>query len=67
MRSRMTRDFFRPRKYEVKVVPKGVQAEIYLVDEKHAMGFGGRRSKPDFNLLFRSKERRNEYVAEYVG
>ena len=66
MRFKMTREFFRPRAYQVKIEPKGVQAEIYLIDEKRAIGFGGRRSRPDFNFRFGSKERRDEYVRKYV-
>jgi hypothetical protein len=31
-----------------------------------AIGFSGRRIKPDFNFRFRSVERRNEYVAEWI-
>lgn len=66
---RMSREFFVPREYSAKIVPKGVKAEIYLIDKDTgpvAMGFGGRRSKPDFNIRFRSKERRQEYVKNYV-
>lgn len=63
---KLSREFYKPSEYSAKIVPKGVKAEIYLVDEKSAMGFGGKRSKPDFNYLFRSKERRDEYVKEYI-
>ena len=66
MRFKLARDFYRPRNYQAKLVPKGVQAEIYLVDETHAVGFGGRRSKPDFNFRFGNKARRDEYVKDYV-
>ena len=63
---RPTREFFQPRIYASKIMPKDVKAEIYLIDEKHAMGFGGRRSKPDFNYLFRNQERRDQYVDKYI-
>ncbi len=63
---KLSREFYQPSKYESKIVPKDVKAEIYLIDEKHAMAFGGRRSRPDFNYLFRSQERRDEYVAKYI-
>ena len=66
MRFKLDRDFYRPSSYQVKLVPKGIQAEIYLVDDTHAVGFGGRRSKPDFNMLFRSKEQRDNHIKEYV-
>ena len=63
---RLTREFFEPRTYASKIMRKDVKAEIYLIDEKHAMGFGGRRSRPDFNYIFRNQERRDEYVTNYI-
>jgi len=63
---RLAREFFQPRIYASKIMPKDVKAEIYLIDAKHAMGFGGRRSKPDFNYIFRNQERRDEYVTNYI-
>ena len=63
---RFTREFFEPRIYASKITLKEVKGEIFLIDEKHAMGFGGKRSKPDFNYIFRNQERRDEYVTNYI-
>ncbi len=30
------------------------------------MGYGGKRSKPDFNYIFRNQERRDDYVSKYI-
>ena len=64
---RPTREFFEPKIYASKITPRDVKTEIYLIDETHAMGFGGRRSKPDFNYIFRSQERRDTYVMDYIN
>lgn len=66
MRTTMTRAFFTPRSYAAKITPKGIEAEIYLMDGNIAMGFGGKRSKPDFHIRFQTPERRDKHVAEYV-
>ena len=66
---KLTRDFFIPTKYTAKVNPKGIQAEIYLINERgtfQAIGFGGRRARPDFNYLFRTNEQRQNYVEKYI-
>ena len=63
---RLSREFFEPKIYASKIMPKDVKAEIYLIDEKHAMGFGGKRSRPDFNYIFRNQDRRDEYVTNYI-
>jgi len=66
---RMSREFFIPSKYSEKVEREGVQAEVYLTDGDNgpvAKGFGGKRSKPDFFLRFKSEERRQEYVDKYL-
>ena len=66
---KLTRDFYRPKQYTAKITPKGIDAEIYLVnyaDKPGAIGFGGRRSKPDFNFSFRSEDKRAEYIKNYI-
>lgn len=67
---RMTREFYTPRHYAAKVTPKGVEAEIYLINagdgNYQAMAFGGKRSKPDFHIRFRDQARRSEHVSNYI-
>ena len=65
----LSREFYRPKKYTAKIVPKGVLAEVYLVDGvKHpvAVMFGGRRSKPDHHSAYYSEEQRAEAVKIYL-
>jgi len=69
MRARMTRDFYIPSEYSEKVESKKAPAEAYLYEHGElcfAMGFGGKRSKPDFHFRFNSAEKRAEYVKDYI-
>ena len=69
MRARMTRDFYIPSEYSEKVESKKAPAEAYLYEHGElcfAMGFGGKRSKPDFHFRFANAEKRAEYVKDYI-
>ena len=69
MRARMTRDFYIPSEYSEKVESKKAPAEAYLYEHGDlcfAMGFGGKRSKPDFHFRFNSAEKGAEYVKDYI-
>jgi hypothetical protein len=70
MRRTFSRDFYLPSKYSVKVKAKKAAAEAYLYehgDLLFAMGFGGKRAKPDFHLRFANEQRRAKYVADYLA
>ena len=64
----LSRSFYIPKHYDTKIVPKGILAEIYLFDhgKPAAMGFGGKRSAPDFHYTFKTEARRTEYVNKYI-
>ena len=67
---KMSRAFWAPADYSEKVVREGVEAEVYLVDSERgpiAYGFGGKRSKPDWNYRFGSEENRAKYVDDYLN
>lgn len=69
MRYTLPRESYIPKTYEAKIQPKGLDAVIYFTRNDRgvfAMGFAGKRSKPDFNYRFRSEERRAEYVEQWV-
>jgi len=68
MRARMSREFYLPREFTDKITREGIEAEVYLVDGSRgpvAYGFGGKRSKPDFQFRFRDEEKRKEYIDDY--
>jgi len=68
MRRTLSREFYIPKNYAARVVPKGVLAEIYFFDhgKPAAMGFGGKRSAPDFHFTFADELKRNNYVSRYI-
>lgn len=73
----LSREFYIPKHYDTKVVPKGILAEIYLINDTSskrakdplyiAIGFGGKRSAPDFHFIFKTDTRRAEYVDKYIN
>lgn len=68
-RFKWTRDFFVPREHDEKIEDTDLGIEIYLykVGEKHAaVGFGGKRQKPDFHYTFRDEERRQQHIENYL-
>ena len=68
MRARMGRAFYVPSEYSEKVVREGVAAEVYLVENSRgpiAVGFGGKRAKPDFHFRFGNEEKRKEYIDKF--
>ncbi len=69
-RFRLTRKCFIPSEYDdYKEYPK-IPAIVYFMPGRNGMpaakGFGGKRSKPDFYIRFRSTERREEYVNNWL-
>jgi len=70
---RFTRDFYRPKDARIEY-PEGLPgAEIHryenggnLPDVPYAAVFGGKRAKPDWNYRFKTEERREEKIAEWV-
>lgn len=73
----LSREFYIPKHYDTKVVPKGILAEIFLIDDFSskrspkplyiAMMFGGKRSKPDHHIVYRDAARRAEAVNNYIN
>jgi len=63
----MTREFYTPSTYDEKIEREDLNVVIYITGEKSAMGFGGKRSAPDFNYRFHSTERRDLHIAEYIA
>jgi hypothetical protein len=65
----LDRSFFIPKDYTEKVTRDGIDAEVYLIDHEGrkpiAMGFGGKRSKPDFHFIFTSTDSRTLHVDRY--
>lgn len=62
------REFYTPKEYTEKVTRDGIEAEVFLMEQRDkflAMGFGGKRSKPDFYFSFRAEESRTRHVDKY--
>ena len=50
------------------ITREGVDAVVYYRKERgdiYGIAYGGKRSKPDFNYLFRTRERFDKYVKDY--
>lgn len=63
------RESFRPHNCgPAHVIPElGVEVYLFTINsELAAMGFGGRRSKPDFYYTFQDEARRSEHVSQYI-
>ena len=53
----------------IKIVPKGLDLEIYLYESGGApcaLAFGGRRNRPDFHVRYSRPERREAQLREFV-
>ena len=64
----LSRDFYRPKGIEAVILADPV-AEYYSWDEgdrPYAMGFGGKRSKPDFHNWFHNAESRDKKIEEWL-
>ncbi len=65
---RFTRDFYIPKTPTRVFTRSELNAIVYFV-EVHgklcALGFSGKRHKPDFNYSFKTEDHRIEYVAKY--
>lgn len=67
---RPDRNFYIPKKYSLKLTAKSAVAEVYLYEHGDlviAMGFGGKRAKPDFHIRFPTKARRQEYIENWIA
>ena len=69
---KMSREFYTPKDNIQQIIrPKGVDAEIYLYTSKQgqicAVGFSGKRSKPDFRFRFIKPEHREKRVSSYIA
>jgi hypothetical protein len=65
---RPARESFIP-KGSIKIVPKGLDLEIYLYESGSApcaLVFGGRRNKPDLHVRYGKPERRDAHLREHV-
>lgn len=65
----LSRDFYIP-KGSVKITPKGVNAEIYIYEltgKVYALGFSGKRNKPDFHNRFRTLQSREDTITTYIA
>ena len=68
MRYRLTREQLIP-KGAIKITPHDLNVEIYLYERNdipYALAFGGKRNKPDLNYRYRSVERREQSIKEYL-
>jgi len=64
----MSREFFRPRSYTDRFEVPELGIEVYFLEENGPVAkvFGGKRSKPDIYSRYKSAERRQEAVDEYI-
>ena len=64
----MSREFFRPKSYTDRFEVPELGIEVYFLEENGPVAkvFGGKRSKPDFYSRYKSAERRQEAVDEYI-
>lgn len=64
-----TRDFYRPKSYTAKFCPRDLLGvEVFSYEEENklfAVGFSGKRQKPDFHHRFLSSETREAFVRAY--
>jgi hypothetical protein len=64
-----TRDFYRPKSYTAKFCPRDLPGvEVFSYEEENklfAVGFSGKRQKPDFHHRFLSSETREAFVRAY--
>lgn len=61
-----TREFYRPKDTAPAYTDADLGIEIYHEGTTSAKGFAGKRAAPDFYMRFRSAERRDEYIADYI-
>lgn len=64
---KLTRDIYRPAGIAPAITDEALGIEVYHEGATSAKGFAGKRAKPDFYLRFRSAERRDEYIAEWIA
>lgn len=63
---KLLRDFYEPKEgqYKEKIVGGNDQV-VYTFTDNCAKGFGGKRSKPDFYIRFRTEQQMNEHITRY--
>lgn len=70
MRFRMTREFYVPKNAE-QITAADSSAVAYLSTGTngafYAVGFSGKRNKPDFNYRFRSEQQAREHIAQHAA
>ena len=69
MRYNLTRDWYKPKDIDP-VILHDPEVEYYAWDENgvpYAIGFGGKRSKPDFNYRFRTAEQRDAHIERWLN
>jgi hypothetical protein len=69
MKINLPRDFYKPQN-AVEIKSPDCTAVAYLGTSKHsgklcAVGFSGKRNKPDFNYSFRDEDQARKYIAEH--
>lgn len=69
---RFTREFWEPKKYVKLIEREDLHAKVFYPANHDqtkpkilAMGFSGKRAKPDFHYNFESEEKRAKYVENY--
>src|SRR5690349_23684987 len=69
----ITRAFFIPKNAE-RITLKGVNAEAYLSTTGHptggltfAVGFSGKKQRPNFNYAFKSEQAARIYIDKFLG
>lgn len=67
--------YFKPQRADfipkgaIKITPRDVDAEVYVYEREgrvYALGFGGKRQKPDFHTYYSSPHRRERNVRDYL-
>lgn len=67
MRYTPTRDCFIPKTYQAIVRDKNSDALVYITGDRSAMGFSGKRAKPDFNYRYGTPEKMAEHIKQYFA
>ena len=67
-RFKPTRELYIPKGYtEIKDAQSEAVAYVSTSGKPCAMGFGGKRAKPDYNYIFRSEAARDEHVQKHFS
>ena len=66
-RLRLDREFYEPKIYQQKLDHAELKLVIYIVDDKHALGFKGKQTRPVFNYLFVSRQRMKDFIDRFIA